>query len=95
MTPVVVFVPEAADGVVAARAWYDAHPPRLGRAFAIDLEEAVARILQNPLAFPFVRGGSRQAALKRFPHTIQFRIHHDHVVIVAIVCALPSMSRGD
>lgn len=85
ITPVVWLVPEAAAGLHAARRWYDAHPPRLGFAFALEVEDAITRIVSNPLAFPFVRGGSRRTALRRFPHAVHFRIHHDHIVILAVI----------
>ncbi len=87
MTPLVLFTPDAARGVREARLWYDRRAPKLGLAFALEIHGAIGRILANPLAYPFMRGGTRRSVLHRFPHAVHFRIHNDHIIVLAVLRA--------
>ncbi|HSE43839.1 MAG TPA: hypothetical protein VLA89_00765, partial [Gemmatimonadales bacterium] len=59
MTPRLVFRPEAEAELLDARDWYEAERVGLGTAFAAAVETTVTAILQNPLAYPRVKGDTR------------------------------------
>jgi plasmid stabilization system protein ParE len=44
----------------------------------------VARIADNPLAFPRVHHETRRAVLSRFPYAVYFRAADEAVVVLAI-----------
>jgi len=69
---------------VEARRWYEERRSGLGEEFARALNETVARILENPHAFPQVRGETRRDVLRRFPYAVFFRVTGDHIVILAV-----------
>ena len=85
MTPRLVFRPQAQSELVDARGWYEERRPGLGRAFATGVEEAVAGIVQNPLAYPRVHGDTRRVLVQRFPYAIDFRVLPDELVVLAVM----------
>ena len=85
MTHRVAFRPQADAEVREARRWYEERRSGLGAKFAAAVEEAVARITDNPLAFPCVRGETRRAILRRFPYGLYFRVLRDAVIVLAVV----------
>jgi plasmid stabilization system protein ParE len=56
VTPRLVFRPEAETELLDARTWYEAERVGLGAVFAAAVETTIAEVLQNPLAYPRVRG---------------------------------------
>jgi plasmid stabilization system protein ParE len=81
---VVVFRPEAEGEVLKARQWYESRSEGLGGRFAAAVDALIARIAENPLAFPKVRGQTRRAVLTRFPYAIYFRTDDRDVVVLAV-----------
>ncbi len=81
----VVFRPQADAEALEARRWYEQRRPALGEDFAAAVSEAIARIVENPLAFPRVRGEIRRAILRRFPYGVYFRISPDEIVVLAVM----------
>lgn len=81
----VAFRPQADAEVCEARRWYEERRSGLGAKFATAVEEAVARITENPLAFLRVRGETRRAILRRFPYGLYFRVLNDEVIVLAVV----------
>lgn len=67
MTPRLVFRPQAEAELLDARAWYERERVGLGAIFAAAIESTVTAILQNPLAYPRVKGDIRRAVVRRFP----------------------------
>lgn len=84
MTRHVHFRPQAGIEALEARSWYENRRPGLGAGFAIAVDALVKRIVENPEAFPLVRGDTRRAALRRFPYAIYFRLLGDDVIVLAV-----------
>ena len=84
MTPRLVFRPEAEAELLDARAWYEGERAGLGAIFAAAVETTVTAILQNPLAYPRVKGDTRRALVRRFPYAVYFREAGEVVVVLAV-----------
>jgi len=78
------FRPQAIAQVVAVRGWYDDRRRGLGAEFATAVESLIARMAEDPLSFPLVRGQIRRAVFHRFPYAIYFRVSDDDIVVLAI-----------
>ena len=85
MTPRPVFRPEAEAELLHARAWYEGERVGLGATFAAAVETAVTAILQNPLAYPRVKGDTRRALVRRFPYAVYFRPIGDEIIVLAVM----------
>ena len=84
MTRAPLFRPQAEAEALEARRWYEARRAGLGEEFGAEVDAAVARIVEHPLAFPRVRGETRRAVLTRFPYALYFRITDDGIVVLAV-----------
>ena len=84
MTRNVLFRPQAEDEALEVRRWYEARREGLGNEFGTEVDEMVARIAGNPLAFQRVRGETRRGVLKRFPYAIYFRETTKEIIVLAI-----------
>jgi toxin ParE1/3/4 len=61
---------QAAEADVAEAAqWYNQRQPGLGEKFIREVDRAIARVLENPLAFPVIlrRHEARRVLTKRVP----------------------------
>ena len=85
MTPRLVFRPEAEAELLDARAWYEAERVALGAVFAAAVETAVTAILNNPLAYPRVKGDTRRAPIRRSPYAVYFRPNEDEIIVLAVM----------
>jgi plasmid stabilization system protein ParE len=85
VTPRLVLRPQAETELLDARDWYEAQRPGLGEAFATEIDQALARIVEAPLAFPRVHGETGRALLRRFPYAIYFHAMPDEVVVLAVI----------
>ena len=85
MTPRLVFRPEAETELLDARAWYEAERVGFGAVFAAPVETAVTAILDNPLAYPRVKGDTRRAPIRRFPYAVYFRPTEDEIIVLAVM----------
>lgn len=68
-----------------ARAWYEAERVGLGGIFAAAVETTITAILQNPLAYPRVKGDSRRALVRRFPYAVYFHPFDDEIIVLAVM----------
>ena len=84
MTRRVVFRPQANDDVREVRQWYEARREGLGMDFGLAVDELMARIAANPLAFQRAHGATRRAVLARFPYAIYFRAAGEEIVVLAL-----------
>jgi len=84
VTRVPVFRPQAEAELLEARSWYEARRTGLGVRFGAEVDAAVARIVESPLAFPRVRGETRRAVVSRFPYALYFRMTDDAIVVLAV-----------
>lgn len=85
MTRRVRFRPEAEAELLESRAWYEERQPGLGATFAAVVESAIEQIVETPLAYPWVRGATRRAILRRFPYAVYFQVLPEEVVILAVI----------
>ncbi len=85
MTPRLVFRPEAEAELLDARAWYEGERVGLGAIFAAAVETTVTAILQDPLAYPRVKGDIRRAVVRRFPYAVYFRPIDDEIIVLAVM----------
>jgi len=85
VTPRLVLRPQAETEVLDARGWYEEQQPGLGGAFAAEVDTALARIAQTPLAYPRVQGETRRALVRRFPYAIYFHATADEIVVLAVI----------
>ena len=101
----VVFRPQAEDEALEVRQWYEAKRPGLGQEFGQQLDILVARIAENPLAFPRVHSETRRAVLRRFPYAVYFRAAPKQSscwrftatslsLAASVVIVLPNRTRG-
>jgi plasmid stabilization system protein ParE len=84
VTRAVVFRPQAEREALDVRRWYEARRAGLGEEFGIEVDAVVARIVENPLLFPRVRGETRRAVLTRFPYALYFRLTAESIVVLAV-----------
>ena len=85
MTPRLVFRPEAEAELFDARAWYERERVGLGAIFAAAIESTLTAILQNPLAYPRVKGDIRRAVVRRFPYAVYFNPTPDEIIVLAVM----------
>ena len=78
----------AAEADVAEAAqWYNQRQAGLGEKFLREVDQAIARILENPLAFPVIRRRHevRRVLTQRFPYRIFFSLKGDTLVVHAVL----------
>jgi plasmid stabilization system protein ParE len=79
----VVWIPEANEDLLDARAWYDNIRLQLGERFAVTVEATVGAIAEHPLQFPVVYRSRRRAGVRRFPYGIVFEVQEHRIVVIA------------
>jgi len=84
VTRVPIFRPEAEAEALEARRWYEDRRPGLGDEFGAAVDATVTRVVEQPLAFPRVRGETRRAVLVRFPYALYFRVTEENIVVLAV-----------
>jgi plasmid stabilization system protein ParE len=72
---------EAAD----AAAWYDAEHPGLGLQYLLELDAAIERAAEDPLAYERVFLEARRVLLRRFPYSVYFIYVAGVVRVLAIL----------
>ena len=78
------FLHEADVDMANAVAFYNAQRAGLGAAFNAEVESAVARIVQYPLAWSPISKRCRSCQTRRFPYNVIFRVLESEILIVAI-----------
>ncbi len=79
-----VFHPTAQEEVDEAAARYEVQRPGLGREFRFEFEEALGRIIENPLLYGVEIHTFRACPLKRFPYTIYYVVLDPMIWVVAV-----------
>jgi plasmid stabilization system protein ParE len=77
--------PEAQADLAEAQRWYEQRAAGLGREFVEAIDDALASIVRNPLAFPVIRKAARRSLTKRFPYGVFFLVETRMVVVLAIL----------
>jgi hypothetical protein len=69
-----------------ALAWYDKISPDIGDKFQIAFYNAEERLLQNPLAFSFLKGTKYKRILfKNFPFKMVYKIDGNIIYVMALI----------
>lgn len=71
--------------MVAIEDWYDTQRQGLRTEFRDVVDEAIARIADNPLMYPERYRGARRAVVRRFPYVLWYRWYDTFVVVLACV----------
>ena len=83
MTLPVVWIPEANEDLLEARAWYSNIRPEIGERFALTVAATVDAITEHPLQFPLVHRAMRRAGVRRFPYALFFEVEEHQIVVIA------------
>ena len=84
MAKPVELLPTALAEAEAATAWYAERDPKIAVAFAVEIEQALERILVAPERWPAHLHGTRRVLLKRFPFQIVYRDQLERILVVAV-----------
>jgi len=79
------FHPEAEAEFLAVIGFYETREPGLGQDFAIEVYEAIQRILSFPTAWPVLGGDVRRCLTKRFPFGILYTVESSGVFLLAVM----------
>ena len=85
MTFPVLFRRVAELDLAAIEDWYDGQHEGLGREFRESVDHAVARIADNPLAYPERYLRIRRILLRRVPYVLWYWVLETTVVVLACV----------
>ena len=81
-----VFIRRAAElDLMGIEDWYEEQQPGLGHEFREMADALIARIADNPLAYPERYRGARRALLRRFPYVLWYRALEEFVIVLACV----------
>ena len=75
--------PDAEAELIEAARFYQQRIHGLGARFLDSGDRAIKAILANPESFRIFKEDIRQTIMPKFPYTIYFRIHPDHLRILA------------
>ncbi len=78
------FHPEALEEYNDAGFYYAQKEPGLDLRFIVSVEQAIERILQDPLRYRAVDEDVRRCLTRVFPYAIIYTIEDDFVLIVAV-----------
>ena len=80
----IVFRPQAEHEALEIQRWYEERREGLGREFGLAVDDLLARVEDNPLAFPRAHRETRRAVLTRFPYAVYFRSSDTEIVVLAV-----------
>ncbi|MEX0712059.1 MAG: type II toxin-antitoxin system RelE/ParE family toxin [Pirellulales bacterium] len=83
MAAELIVVPEAADDLAAAYAWYEAQRSGLGEEFLRCVDACVKAIARNPQMHGIVYQNYRRGLVRRFPYAV---FYEEGDVVVTIYC---------
>lgn len=85
MSFVVKRLPEAEADVLESAAWYDEQQPGLGDRFLDELDEAVASLSRDAMAFRVRFRDVRRVNLSTFPYGVFYRVNGEVVEVLAVL----------
>jgi len=77
--------PRAEAEADEAAAWYEEEQPGLGIEFLLELDAAIERAAESPLAYAPVFLDARRVLTRRFPFAVYFVYERDIVEVFAIL----------
>lgn len=84
MTRRLVVLSCAAADILTAAGWYGQRRSGLSDDFSLCVEEAIERIVSNPLAYAEVGSGFRRALVRRFPYAVYFRVLEKEIKVYGV-----------
>ena len=75
----VVHHPEAEVEVIEAARFYNERVLGLGVDFLEEINQAIAAIVRSPTRWRIIEADIRRYSIKRFPHTIFYRVESDYI----------------
>ncbi|MBC8180813.1 type II toxin-antitoxin system RelE/ParE family toxin [candidate division KSB1 bacterium] len=75
---------EAEQEIIDASLYYEENTRELGYEFLDELEKAILKIKNFPLAWSIYEGEYRRYLMKRFPFGIIYRIESNFIFIIAV-----------
>lgn len=78
-----VYHPEAERELVESAQFYEGRVESLGVQFLDDADQAVSMILRAPQSWKVIDRDVRSYFMPRFPYSIYYRVHSDHIHILA------------
>jgi toxin ParE1/3/4 len=81
------FHPEALEEAENAAEWYATRSQRAALRFAVTLEQALTRLLEDPEQWPKYLHGTRQILLRRFPYLVVYLTQPGVVKVIAVAHA--------
>jgi plasmid stabilization system protein ParE len=68
-----------------AAEWYESQQPGLGVEFLLELDAAIERAVEIPLAYAPIYQGARRVLVRRFPFAVYFVYEHDVVEVFGVL----------
>jgi toxin ParE1/3/4 len=79
-----ILTAKAFNDIAQARDWYERQLPGLGIRFTARIDETIAAIESNPLAFQILVDDARRANVPRFPYGVWYVIAEQPIVIACL-----------
>jgi plasmid stabilization system protein ParE len=77
--------PRAQAEAEQAAEWYEAQQPGLGIEFVLELDAAIERVAETPLAYAKLYQEARRVLVRRFPFAVYFIHERDVVEVFAVL----------
>ena len=77
--------PSAEAEADEAAAWYEAQQPGLGIEFILELDAAIERAAETPLAYERIFREVRRVLLRRFPYAVYFIFEREFIEVFAVL----------
>ncbi len=81
----VVFHADAESELIEAAAYYEAQQCDLGKRFLTSVQDAINRIVVNPLLYPVIDLDVRRCLTRTFPFGVLFRDHPHNIQVIAVM----------
>ncbi len=79
-----IFLSQAKDEYRDAVTWYELQRSGLGDEFSEEVENAIAKLKENPKTWQSFPKGGHRYRMMRFPYDIVYLVDADEIFIVAI-----------
>jgi len=81
----VAFHADAENELIEAAAYYEAQQCDLGKRFLASVQDAINRIVVNPLLYPVIELDIRRCLTRTFPFGLLFRDRPDNIQVIAVM----------
>ena len=81
----IVVQEDADDEIQAAAVFYESRQKGLGDLFLQEVEAGFIKIESFPLSWTILIGDIRTCLMRRFPHTIVYRVADERIFVIAVI----------